>query len=261
MRVLTSIINRHPGCVLAALMAVVPLSFGLWLGALLYVDRLAVHPYWLFAFWALVFVFFAIVKKHVAKPAVARLAAELCEAGSWTASGSGFSGRIGAYTIVDTWARERGRPFNSLMLECPHRIGFLLERTSKGGVVELAGGRTFFGMSQFGLFPKCPYPFDRGDRLALQTDDIGAFTALTENARFAGALAALEKIPAFRCLISLRVPGWPKVQLKAVMLSPLSGREGLVLIRMVDSPREAAAIRQDLALLGEIRDAMAEIVP
>ena len=46
-----------------------------------------------------------------------------------------------------------------------------------------------------------------------------------------------------------------------MMLSPLSGREGLVLVRMVDSPREAAAIRQDLALLGEIRDAMAEVVP
>jgi hypothetical protein len=257
----TSIINRHPRCVLAALMAVVPLSFGLWLGVELYVQRLAVHPYWLFAFWALVFVFFAMVKKHVAKPAVARLAAELCEAGSWTASGSGFSGRIGAYTIVDVWAQERGRPFNCLMLECPRRIGFLLERTSRGGVVELAAGRTLFGVSQFGLFPKYPYPFDRGETLALQTDDIGAFTALTENARFVGALAALEKIPAFRCLISLRVPGRLKVVLRAWMLSPLSGREGLVLVRMVDSPREAAAIRQDLALLGEIRDAMAEVVP
>ena len=76
-----------------------------------------------------------------------------------------------------------------------------------------------------------------------------------------GALAMLDKIQAFRCLISLRVPGRLKVASKAVMLSPLSGREGLVLIRMVDSPREAAAIRQDLALLGEIRDAMAEVVP
>ena len=203
MTMLTWIINRHPGCVLAALMAVVPFSFGLWIGTELYVDRLAIHPYWLFAFWALVFIFFAIVKKHVAKPAVARLAAELCEAGSWKASGSGFSGRIGAYTIVDVWAREGGRPFNSLMLEGPHRIGFLLERTSKGGVVELAGGRTLFGVGQFGLFPKCPYPFDHGDRLALQTDDIGAFTRLTEKARFVGALAALDKIQALRCLISL----------------------------------------------------------
>lgn len=130
MTMLTWIINRHPGCVLAASMAVVPFSFGLWIGAELYVDRLAIHPYWLFAFWALVFIFFAIVKKHVAKPAVARLAAELCEAGSWKASGSGFSGRIGAYTIVDVWAREGGRPFNNLMLECPARIGFLIERTS-----------------------------------------------------------------------------------------------------------------------------------
>jgi len=71
MTMLTWIINRHPGCVLAALMAVVPFSFGLWIGTELYVDRLAIHPYWLFAFWALVFIFFAIVKKHVAKPAVA----------------------------------------------------------------------------------------------------------------------------------------------------------------------------------------------
>ena len=71
MTMLTWIINRHPGCVLAALMAVVPFSFDLWIGAELYVDRLAIHPYWLFAFWALVFIFFAIVKKHVAKPAVA----------------------------------------------------------------------------------------------------------------------------------------------------------------------------------------------
>ena len=91
--------------------------------------------------------------------------------------------------------------------------------------------------------------------------NIGAFTTLMENARFVSALAALDKIPTFRCLISLRVPGRLKVQLEAWMLSPLSGREGLVLIRMVDSPREAAAIRQDLALLCEIRDAMAEVVP
>jgi hypothetical protein len=82
-----------------------------------------------------------------------------------------------------------------------------------------------------------------------------------ENARFVSALAALDRIPTFRCLISLRVPGRLKVQLDAWMLSPLSGREGLVLIRMVDSPREAATIRQDLALLCEIRDAMAEVVP
>lgn len=146
------------------------------------------------------------------------------------------------------------------MLECPHRIGFLIERTSTDDVVKWVA-RRMVGASQFGLFTEWPYPFDRGDNYALQTDDIGAFTTLMENARFVSALAALEKIPAFRCLISLSVPGRLKVALEAWMLSPLSGREGLVLIRMVDSPREAAAIRQDLALLCEIRDAMAEVVP
>lgn len=45
------------------------------------------------------------------------------------------------------------------------------------------------------------------------------------------------------------------------ILSPLSGREGLVLIRIVESPRGAAAIRQDLVLLCEIRDAVAEVLP
>jgi hypothetical protein len=258
MKMLTRIIGRHPGWVLVAVVAVLAAVPVLWVSVPLYLDRPILDPVWLYAFGALVLAAFVLAGMR-STPDVTRLAAELCEAGSWKASGSGFSGRIGAYTIVDTWAREGDRPFNSLMLECPHRIGFLIERTSADDVVLWVARRTV-GASQFGLFTKWPYPFDSGDDYALQTDDVGAFTTLMENARFVSALAALEKIPAFRCLISLRVPGRLKVALEAWMLSPLSGREGLVLIRMVNSPREAAAIRQDLALLCEIRDAMAEVV-
>lgn len=65
------------------------------------------------------------------------------------------------------------------------------------------GDERFLAWVSSAFFPKCPYPFDHGDRLALQTDDIGAFTRLTEKARFVGALAALDKIQALRCLISL----------------------------------------------------------
>jgi hypothetical protein len=203
--------------------------------------------------WSILLLFMA----YTAPRSVKRLAAELCEAGTWKASGTGFSGRIGTDWIVDTWARENTEPFNNLMLECPTKLGFAIENTSTHDPTRWIVQK--FGVTQFGLFEKLPR--DGGDEYDRQTDDLGAFIALMENARFTAALATLEKIPSFRCLLSLRVPGRVEVVMKAWMLGSLSGREGLVLVRMVDSPRGAAAIRQDLTLLREIRSAITEAIP
>ncbi len=257
MNVLSEFNDKHPGCLLAVWIGIVPVSLVAFIGLPLCFGWPLPDFVWVFASWALTWSFLILFTTNTAPGDVKRLAAELCDAGFWKASGTGFSGRTGGDKIVDTWASENGHPFNSLMLECPTRVGFLIERTSTDDPTLWVVQK--LGATQFGLFEKLPR--DSGDEHDRQTDDFGAFVALMENARFAAALAALERIPDFRCLISLRVPGRFEVALKAWMLSPLSGREGLVLIRMVDSPREAAAIRQDLALLREIRGAITDAIP
>jgi hypothetical protein len=253
---LAAIMDRHSGCVLAAWLGLAPLSAVTFFGVPLCLGLQIPDPIWLAAFLALAYSSWTLFMTYAVNPAMARLAAEICEPGSWKASGTGFSGRIGPCSIVAVWPAAR-RSFNNLMLECPARIGFLIEPASPDDLAEWIVQKV--GVTQFDLFEKVPH--ERGDRHALQTDDLHAFIALMENARFASALAALESIPAFRCLVSLRVPGRFKTGVAGWMLSSLSGREGLVLIRMEDFPRKAAAIRKDLALLSEIRDAMAEDAP
>ncbi len=256
MNLLGLMVDKHPGCMAAAWLGIVPVSSVVFFGVPLLFGSPVPNLVWLFFTWALTWFLLTIVRIRTAPAYVKQLAAELCEAGTWKASWSGFSGRVGTSIIVNNWSQvQQGNdPLNLLLLQCPPPFGFLIERTSADNPVEWALRQTV-NVTQFDLFEQIPY--ERGDEHALQTDDPGRLLDLMKDARFASALAALEKGPGFRCLGCLEVPSRATLFLKGGFLSPLAGREGIVLIRMASGLREAAAIRQDLALLGEIRDAMA----